>query len=114
MVLSAQPEALRVPLDGGFVMQLRPSEVEAVARGLGEFDSSAAGSVLTLAAAVRSLPPTDRAPLWELGMRRYARGKPVEQAAGEIGMDVVRARALLAALGEALKSVPPPETTMSL
>jgi hypothetical protein len=112
--MSAEPESLRVPLDGGFVMQLRPSEVEAVARGLGEFDSSAAGNSLTLAAAVRSLPPSDRAPLWELATRRHGRHKPLEQAAGEIGMDVVRARALLAALGQAITAVPPPESSSNL
>jgi hypothetical protein len=111
MVINAEPESLRVPLDERFLMQLRPSEVEAVVRGLGEFDSSATGNVVTLAAAVRSLPLTDRAPLWELAMRRYGRGKPLEQAAGSIGMDVIRARALLGAFGDALRSVPPPETT---
>ena len=112
--MNAEPASLRVPLDGGFVMQLRPSEVEAVARGLGEFDASAAGNALTLAAAVRSLPPSDRAPLWELAVRRYARHKPLEQAAAEIGMDAVRGRALLAALGQALAAVPPPEATSNL
>ena len=74
------PESLRVPLEGGVTLNLRPSELEAVASGLGEFDASARGNALTLAAAVRNLPPNDRAPLWELAVRRYGRGKSLEQA----------------------------------
>jgi hypothetical protein len=102
------PEALRVPFDG-FVMQLRRGELESVAAGLGEFDSSDEGNLLTLAAALRSLPSRDRAPLWELAVRRYGRGKPLEQAAAEIGMDAIRARALLDEFSRALAGVPPPE-----
>lgn len=101
-------EGVRVPLNG-YAMQLRPSELEAVAAGLGEFDASDEGNLITLAAAVRSLPPRDRAPLWELATRRYARHKPLERAAGEIGMDVIHARELLEAFSRALTSVPPPE-----
>ena len=102
-------ELLRVPLGAGIDMQLRPSEIEAVAAGLGEFDTSTEGNLITLAEAVRSLPERDRAPLWELAMRRFGRHKPLEQAAGEIGMDVIRARALLDAFARALAAVPPPE-----
>ena len=97
-----------IPLDG-YVMQLRRSEVESVASGLGEFDASDEGNVLTLAEALRMLPSIDRAPLWELAVRRYGRQKPLEQAAGEIGMDVIHARALLEAFSRALAAVPPPE-----
>jgi len=82
---------LRVPLNG-IVMQLRPSELESVAAGLGE---SAEGDLLTLAEAVRQLPTNDRAPLWELAVRRYGRNKPLAQAAGEIGLDLVVARDLV-------------------
>lgn len=112
--MNVDPELLRVPLDATNTMRLRPSEVESVAAGLGEFDASARGNVLTLAAAVRALPPNDRAPLWELAVRRLGRRKPLEQAAGEIGMDLVRARELLAAFERALASVPPPESTSTL
>jgi hypothetical protein len=101
-------EPIAIPLDG-YEMHLRPSELEAVAAALGEFDASQEGNLLTLAAAVRAMPPNDRAPVWELAVRRYGRHKPIEQAAGEIGMDVIRARALLEAFSRALAAVPPPE-----
>jgi hypothetical protein len=112
--MNADPELLRVPLEGGFVMQLRPSELEAVAAGLGEFDASARGNALTLAAALRALPPNDRAALWELAVRHYARHQSLEQATGGIGMDLVRGQALLAAFSKALAAVPPPESTSNL
>ena len=96
--VSPDPEALRVPLDT-FVMQLRPSELEGVASGIA--DHLVAGQD-ALAAAVRALPTGDRAPLWELAVRHYARRKPVDQAAAEIGMDPIHARALLEAFSEAL------------
>ena len=101
-------EALRVPLDG-YVMQLRRSELESVAAGLGEFDASAEGNLLVLAEALRQIPTIDRAPLWELAVRRNGRHKALDQAAGEIGMDVIRARALLDSFEKALVAVPPPE-----
>jgi hypothetical protein len=99
---------LRVPLNG-FAMQLRPSELEAVAAGLGQFDSSREGDLVTLAEAVRRLPVLDRAPLWELATRRYGRRKPLDQAAGEIGMDVIHARDLLERYSQLLAEVPPPD-----
>jgi hypothetical protein len=86
--MSFDPDAFRVPLDG-FEMHLRRSELQAVAAGLGERNLTA------LADALRSLPVRDRAPLWELAVRRFGRGKVPEQAAGEIGMDAIRARQLL-------------------
>jgi hypothetical protein len=98
-----------VPLNG-FAMQLRPSELEAVAAGLGRFDSSEEGDLVTLAEALRRLPPNDRAPAWELAVRRFGRHKALGQAAGEIGMDVVHARDLLEAfIRHRLAAVPPPE-----
>src|SRR5215216_7403238 len=97
-----------VSLDG-LVMRLRLSELEAVAAGLGEFDSSEEGDLITLAEAVRRLPTSDRAPAWELAMRRYGRHKPLPQAAGEIGMDVIRAQDLLERFCQGLVAVPPPE-----
>jgi hypothetical protein len=100
--------ALRVPLYG-FAMQLRPSELESVAAGLGEFDSSHEGDLLTLAEALRRLPVNDRAPAWELAIRRFGRRKELPQAASEIGMDVVHARELLEVYFQALAVVPPPE-----
>jgi hypothetical protein len=108
MRMSVDAEAFRVPLDG-YVMQLRRSELESVAAGLGEFDASEEGNLLTLVEALRALPASDRAPLWELAVRRYGRHKPLEQAAGEIGMDVIRARALLEAFSRAIAAVPAPE-----
>ena len=97
-----------VPLDG-IVMHLRRSELEAVAAGLGEFDSSEEGDLLTLAEAVRRLPPWDRAPTWELAIRRFGRHKPLAQAAGEIGMDEILAKALLERFTHELAEVPSPE-----
>jgi hypothetical protein len=99
--------ALRVALDG-LSMQLRPSELESVAAGLGEFDSSEEGDLITLAEAVRRLPTNDRAPAWELAVRRYGRHKPLAQAAAEIGLDVIVARDLLERFAHNLTSVSPP------
>jgi hypothetical protein len=102
--MSTTVEELRVPLDGGFGMQLRADELESVAAGLRELDPAFHGSSVTLAAAVRALPLNDRASLWELAVRRYGRRKPLEQAAGEIGMDTQRGQALLEAFSKALTS----------
>jgi hypothetical protein len=101
-------QAFRVALDG-YAMQLRPSELESVAAGLGEFDSSKEGDLITLAEAVRRLPASDRAPAWELAIRRYGRHKPLRQAAGEIGMDVVHAQDLTERFSHLLVTVPPPD-----
>jgi hypothetical protein len=90
-------------------MHLRPSELESVAAGLGEFDSSAEGDLLTLAQAVRRLPINDRAPVWELAVRRYGRHKPLAQAAGEIGLDLVVARAIMERFAHNLTAVTPPD-----
>lgn len=100
----------RVPLNGQ-TMLLRRSELESVATGLGEFDASEEGNLITLVEAVRRLPGNDRAPLWELAVRRYGRHKPLPKAAGEIGMDVVHARRLLDRFAELLTTVPAPEAT---
>jgi hypothetical protein len=113
MEMALDPVDFAVPLDG-YEMHLRRSEVASVAVGLGEFDASEEGNLLTLAEAVRAMPPNDRAPLWELAVRRYGRHKPVEQAAGEIGMDAIRARALLETFSRALAAVPPPEERSDL
>lgn len=86
--------ASTVELDG-YAMHLRPSELRAVAAGIG-------GDPLTLASALRQMPTIDRPPTWELAVRHYGRGRIVAQAAGEIGMDVIRARDLLARLTVAL------------
>src|SRR5437899_11598786 len=98
-----------VPLDGSYAMHLRRSELAAVADGLSQFDASESGNLLTLVEALRRMRVNDRAPLWELAMRRFARPKPVEQAAGEIGMDAIHARALIAHFSQLLAEVPPPE-----
>jgi hypothetical protein len=90
--------AFTVELDG-YAMHLRPSEIRAVAAGLG-------GDPLTLLAALRQLPTIDRPPTWELAVRHYGRRHVVAQAAGEIGMDVIHARDLLARLTTALDSSP--------
>jgi hypothetical protein len=94
--MTVQDEALSVPIDT-FVMRLRPSEVAAVAGALG-----GAFDLPSLVDAVRALPATGRAPFWELATRHYARHRPVQQAAGEIGMDVLQARTLLDAFAQAL------------
>ena len=101
--------AFRVPLDG-FEMHLRRSELEAVAAGLGSFDASAEGDLVTLAEALRRLPAAERAPTWELAVRRYGHHKPLPQAAGEIGLDALHAEELLARFTAALTQVPPPES----
>jgi len=100
--------ALTVPLNG-LAMHLRPSELESVAAGLGEFDSSEEGDLLTLAEAVRRLSPNDRAPAWELAVRRYGRHRPTARAAGEIGLDLIVARDLLERFTHNLAAVPPPD-----
>lgn len=110
--MTTQLDDFRVSLNG-FSMHLRASELRAVAAGLGEFDASDEGNLLTLVAAVQALPVSDRAPLWELAVRRHGRGKPLEQAAGEIGMDAIRARALLQMFEAAIAAVPPPEEASS-
>ena len=99
---------LTVPLNG-LSMRLRPSELESVAAGLGEFDSSEEGDLLTLAEAVRRLPSNDRAPAWELAVRRYGRHKSLAQAAGEIGLDVIAARDLMKRFARNLTAVSPPD-----
>ncbi len=99
---------MTIPLNG-LAMHLRPSELESVAAGLGEFDSSEEGDLLTLAEAVRRLPPNDRAPAWELAVRRYGRHKPLAQAAGEIGLDVIAARSLIDRFAHNLTAVSPPD-----
>lgn len=99
---------LEVPLDG-FDMHLRRAELEAVAAGLGTFDASAEGDRATLAEALRRLPAAERAPTWELAVRRYGHHTPVAQAAGEIGLDALHAEELLARFNQALTEVPPPE-----
>lgn len=104
----------RVPLDGTFAMNLRPSELEAVATGLGEFDSSEEGDLLTLVGALRRMPVNDRAPVWELAVRRYGRHEPLAQAAGEVGMDEIHARELLERFSHLLATVPPPEHASNL
>jgi hypothetical protein len=101
--------AFRVPLNG-FDMQLRRTELEAVAAGLGTFDASAEGSLTRLAEALRRLPAAERAPTWELAVRHYGHHKPLPQAAGEIGLDALHAEELLARFSAALVEVPPPET----
>ena len=111
---SSAATEFEVPLDGSFAMHLRRSELEAVAESLGEFDASEYGNLITLVEALRRMRVTDRAPLWELAMRRFGRHKPVEQAAGEIGMDTIHARGLLAQFSRLLTEVPPPEHSASL
>ena len=106
--MSIEGEGFDVPIDG-FVMHLRISELEAVAAGLGAFDSSEEGDLLTLARALRCLGPAERAPTWELAVRRFGRHKPLAPAAGEIGLDEVVARALMERFKHGLTEVPAPE-----
>jgi hypothetical protein len=90
--------AVTVELDG-YAMHLRPSEMSAVAAGLGV-------DALALPAALRRVAALDRPPTWEIAIRHYGRRRAVAQAAGEIGMDVIHARDLLARLTTALDSSP--------
>lgn len=89
-----QAETFTVPIDA-YAMHLRPSELAAVAASLG-------ADKKRLVPAVRALPVNDRAPLWELAMRHYARRRPLDQAAGEIGMDLIRARTLIETFSQAV------------
>jgi hypothetical protein len=98
----------RIPLNG-LTMRLRRPELESVAAGLGHFDSSAEGDLITLAEAVRALPINDRAAAWELASRRYGRHTPLTQAAGEIGMDVGVALDLLERFAQNMLAVPAPD-----
>jgi hypothetical protein len=107
-VLTVTSRLFPVALNG-IAMNLRPSELESVAVGLGEFAASAQGNLRTLTEALQQLPPSDRAPVWELAMRRFGRHKPLPQAAGEIGMDEIRARDLIERFCSSLAAVPPPE-----
>src|SRR5438045_3687078 len=99
---------LRVPLNG-LTMRLRLSELETVAAGLGEFDASEEGDLITLVEALWRLPTNDRAPAWELAMRRFGRHEPLAQAAGAIGMDLVVARDLLERFARNLTAATPPD-----
>jgi hypothetical protein len=110
----AMATQFEVPLDGSFAMHLRRSELQAVADGLGQFDASEYANLITLVEALRRMRVIDRAPLWELAMRRFGRLKPVERAAGEIGMDTIHARALIAHVSRLLAEVPPPEHASTL
>jgi hypothetical protein len=96
----------RVVLNG-LAMQLRHSELESVAAGLGVSESSKESDLITLAEALRRLPTNERAPVWELAVRHYGRHKPLGQAAGEIGMDIVVARDLLDRFAHNLAIGPP-------
>jgi hypothetical protein len=89
--VSSPTDAFDVPLNG-FSMRLRQAELESVAAGLGR---EAASDHVVLAAALRRLPAAERAPTWELVVRHVAHGKPLEVAAGEIGLDAIWARELL-------------------
>jgi hypothetical protein len=102
-------ERFRVPING-YVMQLGRSELESVAVGSGQFDAADKGSLTAVVEALRSMPSRDRAPLWELAVRHFGRHKPLQQAAGEIGMDAIHARELVAAFSHALARVPRPNT----
>jgi hypothetical protein len=90
-----------VPLEG-YVMQLRPSELDSVAAGVGVLDAATDGHRSRLAEALRRLAVIDRPPTWELAVRHFGRRKPLAQAAGEIGMDTIRAADLLALFSAAL------------
>ena len=97
-VVPVDTHDLRVPLNG-LTMRLRLSELETVAAGLGEFDASEEGDLITLVEALRRLPTNDRAPAWE----------PLAQAAGAIGMDLVVARDLVERFARNLTAATPPD-----
>ncbi|MDQ6669934.1 MAG: hypothetical protein M3069_04170 [Chloroflexota bacterium] len=101
--------ALRVPVNG-YAMQLRASELTSVAAGLATSGASPADDLITLVEALRRLPVNDRAPCWELAMRRFGRRKELFRAAAEIGMDLLHAHDLLDAYFNCLAAVRrPPE-----
>lgn len=94
-----------VPLEG-YAMNVRPSEAAAVAARFGGMDPRSEADQARIVEALRRMPARDRAPAWELVMRHLGRGKPLDRAAGEIGMDLVHAEALLAGFLEALDAGP--------
>lgn len=104
------PSTFEVPL-GEFTMHLRPSELHAVASGLGTFDVAEEGAAGALVEALRRMPEGDRAPTWELAVRHYGHQTPLAAAAGEIGLDAVHATELLARFEGLLAAVPPPSAT---
>ncbi|GAC1321716.1 MAG: hypothetical protein NVSMB2_18680 [Chloroflexota bacterium] len=99
---------LDIPLDAA-TMHLRRSELDAVVEDVGQGDVSFENQAARLVEAVRTLPPTDRAPTWELVARHVARRTPLPLAAGQIGMDLLHARDLLAALQQAIAALPASE-----
>ncbi len=100
---------LRVPLNG-YAMQLRASELESVAAGLRHLEEVPEAAPFTLAEALQHLPANDRAPAWELAVRRFGRAKDLPQAASEIGMDLVHATDLLDTYFQAMAAVQTPYT----
>jgi hypothetical protein len=106
--LSTEANDLRVPLNG-FSMQLRRSEIQKVARGLGWLDLPQERDPRMLGAALCSLRTNDRAPAWELIMRRYGHGRTLPRAAGEVGLDEIVARGILARFETALARVTAPK-----
>ncbi len=86
--------AFEVPLNG-FTMHLRRVEVDPVAAGLEALAGRRVANKADLAAALRQLPVPDRAPTWELTARRFGRRTPLALAAGQIGLDELRAPGLI-------------------
>lgn len=82
-------------------MHVRPSEAEQVASGLGLPDRGMAAAE-TLGRAFQKLALRDRPPAWELAVRHYGHGKSLEQAAGEVGLDLLLARDITRAVRAAL------------
>ncbi len=86
--------AFEVPLNG-YTMQLRRVELDPVAAGLEALAGRRVANTAALATALRQLPVADRAPTWELTLRHFGRRTPLTLAAGQIGLDELRAPVLI-------------------
>jgi hypothetical protein len=86
--------AFEVPLNG-YTMRLRRVELDSVAAGLEALGGRRVANTTDLAAALRQLPVADRAPIWELTVRHFGRRTPLSLAAGQIGLDELRAPVLI-------------------
>jgi hypothetical protein len=86
--------AFEVPLSG-FTMRLRRAEVDPVLAGLEALGGRRVANAADLAAALRELPVADRAPTWELTVRHFGRQTPLTLAAGQIGIDELRAPGII-------------------
>lgn len=91
------------------MLMLKRFELNDVVAGLGMFDCSEEGDLITVVEALSRLPADERAPAWDLVVYRYGRHLPLSEAAARAGLDEPRARVILGHFTHLLAEVPPPE-----